>query len=187
MADQALKVWVKTHMYYGTDFPVFGDWFYIHFVENRGMAFGLELGGDWGKIALSTFRVIAAIAGFWYISKLVKQGAHKGFIVCIALILAGAIGNILDSAFYGLLFSESNRFEIAEFLPQAGGYAPFLYGNVVDMLYFPVIDTVLPEWVPFQGGQRFVFFQPVFNIADSAITIGVIIILIFQKSFFRRI
>lgn len=187
LADQALKVWVKTHMYYGTDFPVLGNWFLIHFVENRGMAFGMELGGNLGKILLSSFRVLAAIVGFWYVTKLVKQKAHKGFIFCISLILAGAIGNIIDSAFYGILFSESNRFEIAEFLPQAGGYASFLYGNVVDMLYFPVVDTTLPEWVPIKGGQRFVFFQPVFNIADAAITMGVIIILIFQKPFFRRL
>lgn len=185
LADQALKVWIKTNMYLGQNIPIFGDWFIIHFTENNGMAFGIEFGGEFGKMVLSIFRILAVFAIGWYILYLAKSKAPKGVIVSISLIFAGAIGNIIDSAFYGLLFSETN-YKISEFLPEGGGYASFLHGKVVDMLYFPIIDTKFPEWFPFWGNESLVFFRPVFNIADSAITIGVFIILIFQRQYLQH-
>jgi len=186
--DQALKIWVKTNMTYGSDFPILGlDWAYIHFVENPGMAFGLSLGGDYGKLALSLFRIGAVGFLFYFISKLIKEGASIGILVSFALIVAGALGNIIDSAFYGLIFSESTYHgDPAVLFPEGGGYAGFLFGRVVDMFYFPIIDTVLPEWVPFWGGQPFLFFKPVFNVADSAICIGVVIFLFYQHTFFKK-
>lgn len=186
--DQSLKIWVKTNMSYGSDFPILGQsWAYIHFVENPGMAFGLSLGGDYGKLILSLFRIAAVIFLFYFVGKLIKENAGVGVLVSFSLIIAGALGNIIDSAFYGLLFSESTYHgEAAEFLPEGGGYAGFLYGKVVDMFYFPMIDTILPEWVPFWGGKPFQFFRPVFNIADSAICVGVTILLVFQRSFFKK-
>lgn len=186
--DQALKIWVKTNMSYGSDFPILGlSWAYIHFVENPGMAFGLSLGGDYGKLVLSLFRIAAVIFLFYFVGKLIKENAGVGVLVSFSLIIAGALGNIIDSAFYGLIFSESTYHgEAAEFLPEGGGYAGFLYGKVVDMFYFPMIDTILPEWVPFWGGKPFQFFRPVFNIADSAICVGVTILLVFQRSFFKK-
>lgn len=172
-------------MYLGEEIPVFGDWFIIHFTENNGMAFGLEFGAEIGKLALSIFRIVAIGVITWYLSRIYKRNAPRGVVVCIALILAGAIGNILDSAFYGLIFSESYS-DIARFMPEGGGYAPFLFGKVVDMLYFPLIEGFLPGWVPYWGGDYFIFFRPVFNIADSAITIGVLSLILFYREFFRE-
>lgn len=184
-ADQALKIWIKTNMYLGQEFAVLGDWFIIHFTENNGMAFGMEFGGDWGKIALSVFRIIAVSVIGYYLFKTAQKGAKPGLIVAGSLIFAGALGNILDSAFYGLIFNDSYH-QISEFMPEEGGYAPFLFGKVVDMLYFPILSGTFPEWVPGWGGQPFLFFRPVFNIADSAITIGIAMIIIWQKRFFEE-
>ncbi|MFT5337226.1 MAG: signal peptidase II [Luteibaculaceae bacterium] len=170
-------------MFYNQAVSVFGQWFYIRFIENPGMAFGMEFGGEWGKLALSILRIVAVIAIAWYINNLIKKGAKKGLIICLSLILAGAIGNILDSMFYGLLFSNSTPFELAQFMPAGGGYASFLQGRVVDMLYFPLFEGNFPDWLPFWGGQHYLFFSPIFNIADSAISIGVVLLIIFQKRY----
>lgn len=186
LTDQVTKFLVKTSMTLGDSIHVFGDWFIIHFTENYGMAFGLEFSGEFGKLALSILRIVAVFFIGWYLTRQVRKSAHTGLIVCVSLMLAGAIGNIIDSTFYGLVFSESHFNEVAEFLPEQGGYGAFLHGKVVDMLYFPVIRTTLPEWLPIRGGEPFIFFRPVFNIADSAITIGVLLLIIFQKPFFSH-
>ena len=187
LIDQVLKFWVKTNMYYGETIFILGmDWARIHFVENPGMAFGISLGGDYGKLALSLFRIIAVGFLIYYIRLLLNSKVSFGLLVSFALILAGAIGNILDSAFYGLIFSDSTHGEIASLFPESGGYERFLHGRVVDMLYFPLIDMTLPSWMPFWSGERFEFFKPVFNIADSSITTGVLNILLFQRSFFSQ-
>ncbi|MBX2816070.1 MAG: lipoprotein signal peptidase [Saprospiraceae bacterium] len=181
-----LKIWVKTNMEYGEQFSLFGTWGYIHFVENPGMAFGLKFGGKTGKLLLSLFRIGAVALLIYYIRQLIKTGQPKGVLVCFSLILAGAIGNIVDSAFYGLVFSESSYHGgLAEMFPEGGGYGQFLHGKVVDMLYFPMVDTHWPDWMPFWGGDRFQFFKPVFNIADSAITTGIFSLLLFQRQFFK--
>lgn len=187
LIDQALKIWIKTQMSYGEEFPLFGlPWALIHFVENDGMAFGVTFGGSYGKLALSLFRIIAVGFLIYYLRFLEKAGASLGLLVSFGLILAGAIGNILDSAFYGLMFSESVPYgDPAVLFPEGGGYAPFLYGKVVDMLYFPMFSGYFPEWFPIWGGEHFLFFKPVFNIADTAITLGVLNILLFQRSFFN--
>ncbi len=185
--DQTTKIIVKTQMTLGQNIPVLGNWFNIYFIENEGMAFGMQFSGEYGKLILSIFRIIAVIFIGWYIHRLVQQKAHRGLIMSVSLIMAGALGNIIDSAFYGMLFSESYFSQTAEFLPENGGYAPFLYGRVVDMLYFPIIRGSFPDWFPWWGGQGFIFFRPVFNVADSAITIGVFILLIFQKKFFDSV
>lgn len=174
-ADQYLKFWVKHNMELHTEFPIIGNWFYFHFIENNGMAFGLEFGGAYGKILLSVFRIIAVTFGFWYLSKQIAKDSSKGFIICVSLILAGAIGNIIDTTFYGMWFKDINQYE-----------GRLLYGKVVDMLYFPIVEGYYPEWVPFKGGQYFIFFSPVFNIADVAISSGVISIFVFQKKFFKQ-
>jgi len=183
--DQGSKIWVKTTMELSEEFPVLGDWFYIHFTENNGMAFGMELAGDYGKLILSLFRIVAVSLIAWYLYKLPEKGASKGIMISGALIFAGALGNIIDSAFYGLIFNDS-YYQTASFLPEGGGYAPFLFGKVVDMLYFPLYEGFLPESIPFWGGDYFIFFRPVFNIADSAISIGVISVLLFHRSFFSE-
>lgn len=184
-------------MDYGDSFNLMGmDWARIHFVENPGMAFGIELGGQSGKLILSLFRIIAVGVLIYYLSLLVKTKASKGLLVSFALILAGAMGNILDSAFYGLLFDRGLAFssDLQRWMPYHDlaqlnfeGYAPFLMGSVVDMLYFPIItNATYPEWLPIVGGNRFEFFRPVFNIADSSITLGVLNIILFQRSFFNQ-
>lgn len=186
LADQVLKIWIKTHLYLGEEFSVIGNWFLIHFVENNGMAFGFEFAGDYGKIFLSIFRIIAVTAIGWYLVKLVKkENVPMGFVVCVSLILAGAIGNIIDSAFYGLIFNESYG-QVATLFPEEGGYSTFLHGKVVDMLYFPLISGHYPEWLPVMGGKEFLFFRPVFNLADSSITVGILSIILFYWKIFSR-
>jgi len=181
VVDQVSKFWVKLNMTLGQSYNVIGDWFRIHFTENNGMAFGLQFGGEYGKLGLSVFRIVAVIFIGFYIASLIKKKMPAGLVLGISLIMAGAIGNIIDSAFYGLIFSESGYATPATFLPADGGYASFLHGRVVDMFYFPIINTTWPSWVPWVGGDTFIFFRPVFNIADSAITIGVSYLLIFQR------
>ena len=181
LIDQVLKIWIKTHMTLGEQFTVINNLFYIHFTENYGMAFGLELEGSYGKLLLSLFRILAVGGIGWYLYMLVKQKSHSGLIFSIAFIMAGAIGNILDSAFYGLLFSESSPMDAATFMPAEGGYAGFLHGAVVDMFYFNShFDHV------FWTNGPYTFSFPIFNISDSAITIGVVVILLFQKRFFKK-
>ena len=181
--DQLLKFWIKSNMMLGDEFIIAKNWFIIHFVENNGMAFGLEFGNSIGKYFLSIFRIIAVGAIGWYISTLWKRDVPFGVIACFSLIMAGAIGNILDSAFYGLIFNESYG-QIATLFPAGGGYSSFLQGRVVDMFYFPLISGNYPSWFPFVGGNDFIFFRPVFNLADSSITVGIISILIFYRKFF---
>ncbi|MBQ8334944.1 MAG: lipoprotein signal peptidase [Tidjanibacter sp.] len=179
--DQVVKISVKTTMTLGESHNVLGNWFRWCFVENEGAAFGISLGGDYGKLALSLFRIVAIGALVWFVHYLRKQKAPTGVVVGFALILAGALGNMIDSAFYGMLFSESTFMSVATFLPEGGGYAPFLHGKVVDMLYFPLFHW--PEWMPLIGGD--LFFSPVFNFADSYITIAVFYLLIFHWRYFK--
>jgi len=180
LLDQSVKIWIKMTMKIGDSFQVFGNWFYILFTENKGMAFGMEFGGDFGKLALSLFRIVAVIGIGWYLHKLSKSNASKGLIFGLALVLAGALGNIIDSMVYGMLFTDSYG-RMAEFLPATGGYASFLHGRVVDMLYFPLLEGFYPSWIPFVGGEEFVFFRPIFNIADSSISIGVVYLMLFHR------
>lgn len=186
IADQVLKIYIKTNYHIGESHNVLGNWFQFYFVENEGMAYGWKLGGQWGKILLTIFRMAAVIFGVFYIRKIIKKKFHTGFIICVALIFAGALGNLIDSMFYGLIFDYSSpiAMNVAQIFP-AHGYAGFLHGNVVDMLYFPVIDTHFPAWFPFWTGEEFVFFRPIFNIADASISVGIITILLFQKRFFK--
>ena len=184
--DQALKIWIKTSYPFGDTGLTDVNWFRLHFIENPGMAWGWQLGGEWGKMILTLFRLAAVIFGTWYLGKIVKQQYSKGFIVCASLIYAGALGNLLDSMFYGLLFEESTSTYVARFFP-AHGYAGFLHGKVVDMLYFPIIrGAQFPSWMPWIGGDDFEFFSPIFNIADASISAGVITLFIFQKRFFKK-
>jgi signal peptidase II len=181
--DQALKVWIKTHMYLGQEFRIAGDWFIIHFTENNGMAFGMEFAGEYGKLFLSIFRILAVTGIGYFLYTLVKGKANRMLITSMALIFAGALGNIIDSTFYGMIFS-SSEFQIAQPFPPEGGYSSFLHGKVVDMFYFPIIRGVFPEWVPVWGNESFLFFRPVFNVADASITIGVFLMIAFQSVIF---
>ncbi len=181
VADQLLKLWVKLNFFYDSATPLAGDWAYLHFIENRGMAFGMEFGGEWGKLALSLLRMVA-VAGIGYaLVRMVKRGSPTLNIVTVALIFSGAVGNIIDSTFYGLIFSESTPFQKAVLFPEGGGYAGLLHGAVVDMFYFPLWEGVLPHWLPVFGGDHFIFFRFVFNVADAAITTGVILFILFVK------
>ena len=183
--DQLLKVWVKTHMVLGESISILGDWFLIRFIENEGMAFGFSFGGEFGKILLSLFRVALVTLIVMYLYRLLKTQTPMGVMIGLVLIMAGAVGNIIDSLFYGLIFNDPVG-EVARMFPPEGGYAGFLYGRVVDMLHFPIIDTPWPSWFPFIGNKNFEFFRPVFNIADSSISIGVIYLLLFQRKFFTK-
>lgn len=187
LIDQALKIGVKTHMEYGAETQILGlDWALLHFVENNGMAFGWDLGGEYGKLALGLFRIAAVFFLVYFIRQLIRERIRFGVLASFGFILAGAIGNILDSAFYGLIFSPSYfHGGLATLFPAEGGYAGFLHGKVVDMLYFPIWQGIYPAWVPWLGGKEYFFFKPVFNIADVSITCGVLNILIFQRDFFR--
>lgn len=180
--DQALKIWVKTSFTLGEDL-VITDWFILHFTENPGMAFGVEFGGDWGKLLLSIFRIATVVFIFIWLKRLVQREVSKGGIIAVSLILAGALGNIIDSAFYGLIFQASDAYTVAEMFPEGGGYAPLLFGKVVDMFYFPIIKGYLPDWL---GGDYFIFFRPVFNLADAAISTGVGLLILNQKSVFQE-
>ncbi|KHJ38183.1 lipoprotein signal peptidase [Pedobacter glucosidilyticus] len=170
LTDQVLKTWIKTNMYIGQEFQIIQDFFIIHFTENNGMAFGMEFGGELGKLALSLFRIIAVIGIGYGLHHLIKHKYHRGLILNVSLIFAGALGNIIDSVFYGLIY----------------GYEKLFHGRVVDMFYFPIFTGVFPEWLPVWGGEDFIFFRPVFNIADAAISVGVILILIYQKVYFKE-
>jgi len=183
--DQTLKILVKTHMTLYQQIPFLGNWGTLHFVENNGMAFGLSLPGELGKILLTSFRIVAVVAIGVYLKRLISLKAHSGLIIALSMVMAGALGNIIDSVFYGLIFSASSPLEAATLFPEGGGYASLLHGKVVDMFYFPIIKGNYPEW--FRGGSSFIFFRPVFNIADSSISVAVVIILFNQKRFFRHI
>ncbi|MDR0962662.1 MAG: lipoprotein signal peptidase [Mediterranea sp.] len=182
ITDQVIKVLVKTGMYWHENIRI-TDWFHIYFTENNGMAFGMEI---FGKLFLTLFRMVAVAFIGWFLIKMVKQHAKTGFIVCVSLILTGALGNIVDSVFYGVLFSESTLSQVATFLPEGGGYAPLFYGKVVDMFYFPIIDTYWPDWLPFVGGDRFIFFSPIFNFADASISCGIIVLLLFYGKYLNQ-
>jgi signal peptidase II len=184
LIDQFIKIMVKTHLVEGQEIHVIGNWFRIHFVENSGMAFSMELPSEYGKILLSSFRLVAIGFIIYLLRRLIRERYHPGLVYAGAMILAGAIGNMIDSAFYGLIFNQGMH-SPATFLP-AKGYAGFLKGNVVDMLWFPIVDGHFPDWFPFWKGEPFEFFRPVFNIADASITIGVAIIIVFQKTFFAQ-
>ncbi|MFC4633671.1 lipoprotein signal peptidase [Dokdonia ponticola] len=188
LVDQCIKIYIKTHFHLTESIKVFGlDWFQIYFVENEGAAWGAQLPGEYGKIALSLFRlVIAPLIGYW-LYKSVKENAPKLLVISVSLIFAGAVGNIIDSLLYGVIFDASYDNQVATFLPEAGGYAKPLYGKVVDMLYFPFIkDATFPSWLPFVGGKTFTFFNAIFNIADMAISTGVGILLVFNKKVFPK-
>jgi signal peptidase II len=184
LIDQILKFWIKTNMLLGQEFVVF-DWFRIYFLENEGMAFGMAFGGKTGKMILSLLRIVVVTGIIWWIYDMIRRNESKRTIVAISLVAAGALGNIIDGCFYGLIFNESGYYgfigaQAAQFLPEGGGYASFLHGKVVDMFYFPLIEGTFPQWFPWIGGNDFLFFRPVFNIADSAITTGVIIFFVLQ-------
>ena len=185
LVDQLIKVYIKTHFFLGEEVHLAGDWAIIHFTENNGMAYGMEFGGEFGKLFLSVFRIVAIGGIGYYLWSLAKKNEDKLYIVCIALIFAGALGNIIDSAFYGVLFSDSN-YEVARFMPEEGGYSSLLHGKVVDMFYFPIIEGHFPSWFPFWGTESFEFFRPVFNFADFSISVGVAMIILYQKRFFGK-
>ena len=195
VVDQVLKIYIKATYQLNDSTPVIGSWFQLYFVENPGMAYGWKFGGDWGKMILTIFRLAAVVFGTWYLAKILREKRHKGFIICAGLVYAGAVGNLIDSCFYGLIFDKGMIYDPAlnDYIGYRGlarfssdGYAAFLHGNVVDMLYFPLIQGTFPAWIPVWGGEDFEFFRPIFNIADAAITGGIITILVFQNRFFRH-
>lgn len=195
IADQALKIYIKTTLPLNTSREMLGESFQLYFVENPGMAYGWKFGGEWGKVALTVFRLIAVVFGTWYLGSIIKKKYHKGFIIMAGLVYAGAIGNLIDSCFYGMVFDKGMLYNAAlnDYVNYEGlarfsstGYASFLHGNVVDMFYFPVIRGTFPDWFPLWGGETFEFFRPIFNIADAAITTGVLSILVFQRRYFKH-
>ncbi len=183
-ADQALKIWIKTHLMLYESIPNIQEhpnsWYYLYFVENNGMALGIEV---MGKFFLSMFRIIASFVIAYYLYFLVKRNFKIGYIICIAMIFSGAVGNIIDSIFYGVIF-DSSYGQVATLFPPGGGYATWLHGKVVDMFYFPIIQTNWPSWVPYVGGEEFIFFRPIFNLADASISVGIIILLLFYRKTF---
>lgn len=181
--DQILKIWIKTHFFLGEEYQVF-NWFIIHFTENNGMAFGMEFGGYTGKTILTLFRIIVVGLGIKYVFDLVKKRLSNGALIALGLIIGGAIGNIIDSSFYGIIFNESYN-NVASFMPESGGYSSFLHGKVVDMFYFPLMNSHFPSWLPIWGGEHFIFFRPVFNIADAGISVGIFMILLFYRGEFN--
>ena len=183
LIDQAIKIWVKTSMSLHESIHI-TDWFYITFIENMGMAFGMQIGS---KILLSLFRMVAIGVLGYYISQQVRQNARTGYILCLSMVLAGAAGNLIDCRFYGLIFYESSPFYLSYFVDFGTGYAPFLMGKVVDMFYFPLIETEWPMWMPFVGGNHFVFFSSVFNFADASISVGVVLLLLFYREEISKI
>jgi signal peptidase II len=192
LVDQVLKIYIKTNYYMGQETVLLDSlpWFRLHFVENEGMAYGWKLGGTWGKIALTSFRLVAVVVGTFYLLSIIKKNFHKGYIICVTFIYAGAIGNLIDSLFYGMIFEFSDVYaqNLAKGFWQEGfkvGYEGFMHGRVVDMLYFPIIENGrFPDWLPIWGGESFEFFRPVFNIADTAISGGVFALILFQGKFF---
>lgn len=177
LIDQVIKIWVKTNMTLHEQIEIF-SWFKIVFIENNGMAYGMEIGS---KLVLSIFRMVAISLLGYYIYGQVKKKARWGYLVCLSMVMAGAIGNLLDSMFYGLVFNASSEFYTSYWVPFGNGYAPFLMGKVVDMFYFPLIVTTWPDWVPFVGGNPYVFFSPIFNFADASISVGVVLLLLFYR------
>jgi signal peptidase II len=178
LADQALKIWIKTHLSLGEDIRITG-WFYLRFVENTGMAMGIEV---IGKLFLSVFRIIASAAIIYYLFRIIQRNLSTGYILCISMILAGAIGNVFDSIFYGVIFSDSTPIHVATLFPPEGGYSTWLHGKVVDMFYFPLFEFNWPAWMPWIGGQEFVFFRYIFNLADAALSVGVVLLLLFYRN-----
>lgn len=187
LADQLLKFWVKTSMTVGSlgEIHVMGDWFRLHFTENPGMAFGMELPGQWGKLALTSFRMIAVLGIVYYLVYQAKKSASASTMVLLALILGGALGNIIDSVFYGQWFTESIPGMLADWNPGDKGYAPYFQGKVVDMFYFPLFSGTYPGWLPVVGGKSFTFFSAIFNVADAAISVGLISFLLFKRNLFQ--
>jgi len=198
IVDQASKIYIKTHFPIGEVTRIFGwSWARIHFIENSGMAWGWKFGHDGGKIALTLFRLAAVVFGSWLLVKFAREKYSRGFMICVSLIYAGALGNLIDSMFYGMIFDKGYHYDpvIGDYVDQyysgvatlgSKGYSSFLRGSVVDMLYFPIISTTYPEWIPWLGGKHFEFFSPIFNVADVAISTGVITLLVFQKKFYRK-
>lgn len=184
VVDQIVKIMVKTHMQMGEEIPLIGDWCLLHFVENEGMAFGMKFGGSVGKLILTIFRLLASAGIMWFLVRLIRTEANKLLIVSISLIFCGAVGNVIDSCFYGLIFNES-YFNVAQLFPEGGGYAAFGHGKVVDMFFFPLCEWDWPSWMPFLAGKHFLFFNAIFNVADAAITIGVVLLLI-EQLFFEK-
>jgi signal peptidase II len=188
--DQAIKFYIKLNFFIGEEHMMVGNWARLHFIENEGMAWGLKFGGDFGKIILTLFRLAAVVWGSFLIKGFIQKKYHSGFIVCAALIYAGAVGNLIDSLFYGMIFDQSVPYttQVATFLPNTGGYASFLHGKVVDMFYFPIIrDAHFPSWFPIWAGEEFEFFRPVFNFADASISTGVITLFLFQGKFLKKL